>query len=91
MLNPQKAFVQNQISGLVVSNMVNVDSWKFFYFVQNAESKTKQFLGQIKKGRDYAMHCLHNQNRLEDENGRVTKVTKQVQDVIDSLEKTVKK
>jgi hypothetical protein len=38
------------------------------------------------------MHCLrHKKISLEDENGRVAKVTKQVQDVMESLEKTVEK
>lgn len=90
-LNPQKAFVQNQINGLVVSNMVNVDSWKILLLCPKCRIENEATLGQIKRGETMQCIVCTTKINLKDENGRVAKVTMQVQDVIDSLEKTVEK
>jgi hypothetical protein len=63
-------------------------SGKFFYVAQSAELKT---LGQIKRGESIQCIACATKISLKDENGRVAKVTKQVQDVMESLEKTVEK
>jgi len=46
MINPEKAFVQNQIIGLIVSNMVNVDFWEILLRCPKCGIENKATLGQ---------------------------------------------
>ena len=71
--------------------MVNVDSWKILLRCSKCGIENEVTLSQIKKGESIQCVVCATKINLKDENGRVAKVTKQVQDVIDSLEKTVKK
>jgi|GEM_PF-1120956 len=91
MINPEKAFVQNQIIGLIVSNMVNVDFWEILLRCPKCGIENEATLGQIKRGDSIQCIACVTKISLKDENGRVAKVTKQVQDVMESLEKTVEK
>ena len=90
-LNSQKAFVQNRIIGLVVSNMVDVDSWKILLRCPKCGIENKVTLGQIKRGEIIQCVVCATKISLEDTEGSVDKGTKNVQEAIDSLEKTVKK
>ena len=91
MINPEKAFVQNQIIGLIVSNMVNVDFWEILLRCPKCGIENEATLGQIKRGASIQCIACATKISLKDENGRVAKVTKQVKDVMESLEKTVEK
>jgi hypothetical protein len=91
MLNPEKAFVQNQINELVVKNMVNVDTWKVLLRCPKCGIENKATLGQIKRGETIQCIVCTAKVNLKDENGRVAKATMHVQDVIDSLEETLEK
>ena len=90
-LNSQKTFVQNQIDGLVVSSMVDVDSWKVLLRCPKCGIENEVTLSQIKKGETIQCVVCATKISLKDKTGSVKKGTKQVQDAIDSLEKTVKK
>jgi len=91
MINSEKAFVQNQIIGLIVSNMVNVDFWEILLRCPKCGIENEATLGQIKRGESIQCIACATKISLKDENGRVAKVTKQVKDVMESLEKTVEK
>jgi hypothetical protein len=71
--------------------MVNVDSWKILLLCPKCGIENEATLGQIKKGETIQCIICTTKISLKDENGRVAKVTKQVQEIIDSLEKTVKR
>ena len=83
--------MQNQIDGLVVSSMVDVDSWKILLRCPKCGIENEVTLGQIKKGETIQCIVCATKINLKDEDGRVAKGTKQVKDVIDSLEKTVRR
>ena len=82
--------MQKKTDGLVVSSMVNVDSWKILLRCPKCGIENEVTLRQIK--RSEVIQCVVCAARisLKDENGRVAKGTKQVQDVVDSLEKAVR-
>lgn len=83
--------MQKQTDGLVVSSMVNVDSWKILLRCSKCGIENEVTLGQIKSGESIQCVVCATRISLKDENGRVAEGTKQVQDAVDSLEKTVKK
>jgi DNA-directed RNA polymerase subunit RPC12/RpoP len=91
MINSEKAFVQNQIIGLIVSNMVNVELWEILLRCPKCGIENEATLGQIKRGENIQCITCATKISLKDENGRVAKVTKQVQDVMESLEEMVEK
>ena len=90
MQNSQKLFVQKQTDGLVVSTMVNVNSWKVLLRCSKCGIENGVTLGQIRRGEVIQCVVCTTRISLKDENGRVAKGTKQVQDDVDSLEKTVR-
>ena len=69
--------------------MVNVDSWKILLPCPKCGIENEVTLGQIKKGETIECVVCATKISLKDEAGSVEKGTKQVQDAIDSLEKTV--
>jgi hypothetical protein len=71
--------------------MVYVDFWKVLLRCPKCGIENEATLGQIKRGEVFQCVVCATKINLKDKNGRVAKETKQVQDVIDSLEKTVKK
>ena len=83
--------MQKQTDELVVSSMVDVDSWKIFLRCSKCGIENEATLGQIKRGESIQCVVCATKISLKDENGRVAKGTKQVQDAVDSLEKTVRK
>jgi DNA-directed RNA polymerase subunit RPC12/RpoP len=83
--------VQKQTDGLVVSSMVNVDSWKILLRCPKCGIENEVTLGQIKRGESIQCIVCATKINLKDKNGRVAKGTKKVQDAVVSLEKTVKK
>ena len=83
--------MQKQTDGLVVSSMVNVDSWKILFRCLKCGIENEVTLGQIKRGESIQCVVCATRISLKDENGGVAKETKQVQDAVDSLEKTVEK
>ena len=74
-----------------MSGMVDVDSWKILLRCPKCGIENEVTLGQIKRGEIIQCHVCTTKISLKDKNGSVEKETKQLQDVIDSLEKTVKK
>lgn len=70
--------------------MVNVDSWKILLRCLKCGIEKEVTLGQIKRGESIQCGVCATRVSLKDENGRVAKGTKQVQDAVDSLEKTVR-
>ena len=74
-----------------MSVMVNVDSWKILLPCPKCGIENEVTLGQIKKGETIECVVCATKISLKDKAGSVEKGTKQVQDAIDSLEKTVKK
>jgi hypothetical protein len=76
---------------IVVSSMVDVDSWKVPLRCPKCGIENKVTLGQIKKGETIQYVVCATKISLKDKNGSVKKGTKQVQKAIGSLEKTVKK
>jgi len=74
-----------------VSSMVDVDSWKILLRCPKCGIENEVTLGQIKKGETIQCIVCATKINLKDKNGRVAKGTKKVQDVVDSLEITVKK
>ena len=83
--------MQKQTDELVVSSMVDVDSWKIPLRCPKCGIENEVTLGQIKRGEVIQCVVCATKINLKDKNGSVEKGTKQVQDVVDSLEKTVKK
>jgi len=71
--------------------MVDVDSWKILLRCPKCGIENEVTLGQIKKGETIQCIVCATKINLKDKNGRVAKGTKKVQDVVDSLEITVKK
>jgi len=71
--------------------MVNVDSWKVLLRCPKCGIENEIVLGQIKRGEVIQCIVCATKINLKDEDGRVAKGTKQVKDVIDSLEKTVRR
>jgi len=71
--------------------MVDVDSWKILLRCPKCGIENEVNLGQIKRGEIIQCHVCTTKISLKDENGRVAKVTKQVQDAMESLEKAVEK
>jgi DNA-directed RNA polymerase subunit RPC12/RpoP len=74
-----------------VSSVGNVDTWKIPVQCPKCGIKKEVTLGQIKKGATIQCVVCATKIGLKDKNGNVAKRTKEVQDAIDSLEKTVKK
>ena len=74
-----------------MSSMVNVDSWKVYLYCPKCGIENEVSLGQIKKGITIQCIVCATKIALKDKKGDVAKGTKQVQDVVDSLEKTVRK
>jgi DNA-directed RNA polymerase subunit RPC12/RpoP len=74
-----------------VSRVVNVDTWKIPVQCPKCGTKNEVTLGQIKRGATIQCVVCATKINLKDKNGSVTKGTKEVQEAIDSLEKTVKK
>ena len=83
--------MQKQTDELVVSSMVNVDSWKILLRCPRCGIENEATLGQIKRGESIQCVVCATRISLRDKNGSVEKETKQIQDAMDSLEKTVKK
>jgi peptide subunit release factor 1 (eRF1) len=71
--------------------MVNVDSWKVSLRCPKCGIENELTLGQIRKGKTIQCIVCATKITLIDKNGAVAKGTKQVQDVVDSLEKNVRK
>ena len=71
--------------------MVNVDTWKVPVKCPKCGIKNEISLEQIKKGLTIQCIVCATKINIKDKNGKVAKETKQVQEAIDSLEKTVKK
>ncbi|MBN2236647.1 MAG: hypothetical protein JW729_03755 [Bacteroidales bacterium] len=71
--------------------MVDVDSWKVFLRCPKCGLENEVYLSEIKKGKTIQCIVCATKITLKDKNGDVAKGLKQVQDVVDSLEKTVKK
>jgi ribosomal protein S27E len=74
-----------------VSRMVNVDTWKVPVKCPKCGIKNEVTLIQIRKGKTIQCIVCATKITMIDKNGSVAKGTKQVQDAVDSLEKTVKK
>ena len=74
-----------------MSSMVDVDSWKILLRCPKCGIENEATLGQIKRGEIIQCQVCTTKISLKDKNGSVEKETKQLQDAIDSLEKTVKK
>jgi len=74
-----------------VIDMVDVDSLKVSLQCPKCGIKNEVTLAQIKKGATIQCAVCATKINLKDKNGSVAKETKQVQDAIDSLEKTIKK
>jgi DNA-directed RNA polymerase subunit RPC12/RpoP len=71
--------------------MVDVDSWKVSLRCPKCGIENEISLAQMKKGETIQCIVCATKITLKDKNGDVVKGLKQVQDVVDSLEKTVKK
>jgi len=71
--------------------MVNVDSWKVLLRCPKCGIENEITLNQIKKGKTIQCIVCAIKITLKDKNGDVARGTKQVQDMVDSLEKTVNK
>ena len=71
--------------------MVDMDSWKILLRCPKCEIENEVNLGQIKRGEIIQFHVCTTEISLQDKNGNVEKETKQLQGVIDSLEKAIKK
>jgi DNA-directed RNA polymerase subunit RPC12/RpoP len=71
--------------------MVDVDSWKVSLRCPKCGIENEVSLSQIKKGTTIQCIVCATKITLKDKKGDVAKGSKQVQDVVDSLEKTVKK
>lgn len=74
-----------------MSSRVNVDSWEIPLFYQKCGIENEVTLWQIKKGATIQCVVCAIKISLKDKGGSVEKGTKQVQDAIDSLEKTAEK
>ena len=83
--------MQKQTDELVVSSMVNVDSWKILLRCPRCGIENEATLGQIKRGESIQCVVCATRISLRDKNGSVEKETKQIQDAMDSLEKPLKK
>jgi DNA-directed RNA polymerase subunit RPC12/RpoP len=71
--------------------MVDVDSWKVSLRCPKCGIENEVSLNQIKTGKSIQCIVCATKITLKDKNGDVAKGIKKVQDVVDSLEKTVKK
>lgn len=67
------------------------DSWKIPLRCPKCGIENEITLGQIKKGETIECVVCATKIGLKDKNGSLEKGTKQVQDALDSLEKTIKK
>ena len=71
--------------------MVDVDSWRILLRCPKCGIENEVNLRQIKRGEIIQRQVCTTKISLQDKNGNVEKETKQLQDVMDSLEKTIRK